>query len=225
MGIILLISSVKLPGQSYTLNYKDPSTYTVTCGSVNPAQWEVKNDSCILYTPVFYPDTGSADSIMVSFIVRINQSGNLNPEDNAYIHHRRNSGTWEQNQKYDGNSVTYVFTYSDSMKIAKTDNFQFRIILQNNSKTNFWQIKDGDIQVYNVRYGGTLPVEFLYVEAIQEESAVLINWATASETNNDFFTIEKSNEGKVFYPIASAKGAGNSNQISSYSVSDNNPIE
>lgn len=221
----MLVFSVDLPGQSYTLNYKDPSTYTITCGSVNPAQWEVKNDSCLLYTPVFYPDAGVSDSIWVFFTIRINQSGNLNPDDNAYIHNKLNSGSFVQKQKYDGNSVSCVFTYTDSMKVSKYDSFQFRIALQNNSKTNFWQIKDGDIQVSNVRYGGTLPVEFLDVEAIQKEQAVMINWTTASETNNDYFTIERSEDGKAFSPVAFVKGAGNSNQVSAYSAEDYSPAE
>jgi len=220
----LLTLLTKISGQSYTLNYKDPATYSVTCGTVNPAQWEVKNDSCILYTPVLYPDAGAEDSIMVTFTIRINQSGNLNPDDNAYIHKQINSGSWDLVEKYNGNTVSCVFIYSDSMKLSKTDNFRFRIALQNNSKTNFWQIKDGDIQVNNVTYGGTMPVEFLNVNAASDNDHVDISWKTASETNNDFFTIERSTDGISFETIATINGAGNSNTTLKYDFKDVDPI-
>lgn len=214
-----------LSGQGYTLNYKDPSTFSVTCGSVNPAQWEVKNDSCLLYTPVFYPDTTiPGDSITVDFVIRINQSGNLDPVDNAYIHKKVNSGSWEQKDKFDGNTVSCVFTYSGSMNIARRDNFQFRIALQNNSKNNFWQIKDGDIQINNVRYSSTMPVEFLGISAIQQDKEVLVSWSTASELNNNFFTVERSEDGVNFESIGFRNGAGNSNSLVNYYFTDVEPL-
>jgi len=224
--LFLLIFITNISAQSYTLNFKDPTTYTTTCGSVNPAQWEVKNDSCILFTPVFYPDpdAGTGDSIMVSFTIRINQSGNLNPDDNAYIHQQINGGTYRQARKYDGNTVSCVFIYTDSMKVAKTDNFRFRIALQNNSKTNFWQIKDGDIQINNVKYGGAMPVEFLNVNAASDNDHIDVSWKTASETNNDFFTIERSTDGTSFEALSTLNGAGNSNTTLEYSFKDVDPI-
>lgn len=224
--ISLYIISFCLPvfSQDYTLNYKDPTTFSVTCGSVNPAQWEVKNDSCILYTPVFYPTSeGAGDSIMVSFTVRINQSGNLEPTDNAYIHSQLNSGSWGLHKKYDGEDHSCVFTYSDSMKVAKTDNFRFRIALQNDSKTNFWQIKDGDIQIHNVTYGGSLPIDLVNFSGQAENNTVILNWSTASEVNNDYFTVENSENGVDFSVFGFVEGAGNSNSILDYSYTDENP--
>lgn len=221
--LILFCSSVF--AQDYTLDFKDASTYSVTCGSVNPAQWEVKNDSCILYTPVFYPSSGEGDSIMVSFTIRINQSGNLDPTDNAYIHHQINSGTWNLNKKYDGVDYSCVFTYTDSMKVAKTDNFRFRIALQNNNKTNFWQIKDGNIEVHNVTYGSPLPVELLNFSGKADKNFVLLQWSTASEVNNDFFAIENSENGIDFNTIGYLEGAGNSNNVLDYNFVDENPYD
>ncbi len=48
-------------------------------------------------------------------------------------------------------------------------------------------------------------------------------WETATETNNDFFSIEKSDEAKNWDLLATVDGAGNSNDVISYSYTDENP--
>jgi hypothetical protein len=52
---------------------------------------------------------------------------------------------------------------------------------------------------------------------------IVVAWSTASEINNDFFTIEKSFDGVNYKTLTTLKGAGNSNMYTAYSVSDNNP--
>jgi len=42
--------------------------------------------------------------------------------------------------------------------------------------------------------GGALPVELLYFSAAITNDAVVLNWETGSEKNNDYFTIEKSDD-------------------------------
>ena len=69
-----------------------------------------------------------------------------------------------------------------------------------------------------------MPVEFAAVNALATQHAVQINWATASELNNDFFTVERSQNGSSFEAIATVKGAGSSLQTLSYSVTDNSPL-
>ena len=73
--------------------------------------------------------------------------------------------------------------------------------------------------------GGTnpLPVELVYFTGELDNSSVLLDWATASETNNDFFTIEKSADGLVFETLANVPGAGNSTRLLEYSFTDLNP--
>ncbi len=53
--------------------------------------------------------------------------------------------------------------------------------------------------------------------------AVCINWETASEVNNDFFTLERSKDAIQFQSIARLKGNGNSNEQLSYSFVDDLP--
>jgi hypothetical protein len=69
----------------------------------------------------------------------------------------------------------------------------------------------------------TLPVELLLFNATCKDSKSKINWATASETNNDFFTLEKSHDANLFENLTTIPGAGNSNSYSSYTYTDFSP--
>ncbi len=65
-----------------------------------------------------------------------------------------------------------------------------------------------------------LPIELLYFEASENERYNHLTWSTASETNNDYFNIEKTQDGVVFYNIATMNGAGNSNTQLNYEYDD-----
>lgn len=69
--------------------------------------------------------------------------------------------------------------------------------------------------------GSVMPVTLVDFDAKQEATAVKINWTTSSEENNDFFTVERSNDGILFEPIAKVVGAGNSNTTLHYEYMDN----
>ena len=66
------------------------------------------------------------------------------------------------------------------------------------------------------RVGGTLPIELVSFVAKADKEKVLLKWTTASEKNNDYFTIEKSQNGLVWNEITKIAGAGNSNQELNY---------
>ncbi|UII29172.1 T9SS type A sorting domain-containing protein [Fulvivirga maritima] len=80
-----------------------------------------------------------------------------------------------------------------------------------------------DPALYNYVTTGTLPVEFLYVNAVSENNSVKIEWATGSELNNDFFTIERSVDGLTFQEIGTVNGAGNSTETIEYLFEDFSP--
>ena len=68
-----------------------------------------------------------------------------------------------------------------------------------------------------------MPIELLSFEAKPEGSHVLIAWVTATETNNDYFTIEKSKDGLRFETVAIRAGAGNSSVTNVYQLTDEKP--
>lgn len=69
--------------------------------------------------------------------------------------------------------------------------------------------------------GVVLPIELIYFKAENTGEEVNLTWATSSEKNNDYFTIERSADGKLFEEVSRKQGAGNSNSKISYSVLDN----
>jgi hypothetical protein len=74
--------------------------------------------------------------------------------------------------------------------------------------------------------GGTsLPVELLYFNAVMDHGVVKLNWATAVEINNDFFTIERTPDGKVYSIAGYVGGSGNSNSYLSYNSVDETPLK
>jgi hypothetical protein len=70
-----------------------------------------------------------------------------------------------------------------------------------------------------------LPIELLSFDAKPNDNHVDLNWTTATEINNDFFTIEKSTDASTFESVGTVKGAGNSNTVLNYSMEDNNPVK
>lgn len=89
------------------------------------------------------------------------------------------------------------------------------------SKTDKFSMTSGTSGVY-VTTNAALPVTWLEVKAVKSDFGATVSWSTASEENNDHFTVEKSTDNKTFIALARIKGAGNSNSISSYSFSDFN---
>lgn len=69
-----------------------------------------------------------------------------------------------------------------------------------------------------------LPIELLNftVDAINDYQ-VILDWKTASETNNDFFTIERSKNGFDWENLLEIDGAGNSSTLLSYQSIDPSP--
>ena len=71
-----------------------------------------------------------------------------------------------------------------------------------------------------------MPVELLYFNAKYNGATVDASWKTASEINNDYFTVERSIDGVNFMTVgvvvpSKARG-GNSTSILSYSLNDPN---
>ncbi len=87
-------------------------------------------------------------------------------------------------------------------------------------------------QPFNLSWGGTstlsctpvvLPVELLSFSGRSLGSQNILEWTTASEINNDFFTVEKSKNAIDFVGFKNVKGAGISSQTNTYKIYDETP--
>ncbi len=69
-----------------------------------------------------------------------------------------------------------------------------------------------------------LPIKLLDFVAKPIASSVNIKWSTTAEIDNDFFTVEKSVNGKEWMSIGTVKGVGNSEVLTNYNLIDANPV-
>jgi hypothetical protein len=69
-----------------------------------------------------------------------------------------------------------------------------------------------------------LPINLLSFDAKCLNNNVNINWTTASELNNNYFTIERSENATRWEFLSKISGSGNSNSVNNYSTIDRNPI-
>nr|MBA3705031.1 T9SS type A sorting domain-containing protein [Bacteroidota bacterium] len=71
-----------------------------------------------------------------------------------------------------------------------------------------------------------LPIELLSFTADPvNNSYTRVKWTTATETNNDFFTVEKSRDGINFENIGIVDGGGNTISVLNYSLIDDSPYK
>ncbi len=80
-------------------------------------------------------------------------------------------------------------------------------------------------QTYDVTGGTTLPIELTFFSAKQDDDVVRLDWQTASEKNNDYFTVERSSDTKKWEEIEFVAGAGNSSLVLDYTTIDKHPLK
>jgi len=84
---------------------------------------------------------------------------------------------------------------------------------------------NGEFMLAGKNTDDNLPIELLSFDATVINNQVILNWQTATETNNNYFTIERSANAQDWEQIAQIKGAGNSNDMQTYTAVDKNPIK
>jgi len=72
--------------------------------------------------------------------------------------------------------------------------------------------------------GGTLPIELVQFDVVNFGGKPAIEWTTATELNNNYFTVERSIDGTQAEVIGVVQGAGNSNMMLNYQFVDPNPV-
>jgi hypothetical protein len=70
---------------------------------------------------------------------------------------------------------------------------------------------------------GPLPIDLISFTADLDNSDVYVDWTVASQTNNDYFNVQRSIDGYDWEDIATIEGAGNSNQMMDYTYIDTDP--
>jgi hypothetical protein len=112
---------------------------------------------------------------------------------------------------------------------------------QNNGAGTFWSASMSKVNSFSWLYtarpgtsanegftlfllGNSLPIELVDFDANLNNDIVDVQWQTASQLNNDYFSVEKSSDGAAWNTISIIDGAGNSSSILNYQYFDEKPL-
>lgn len=128
------------------------------------------------------------------------------------------------NQAYFNNlQSSFLLCQYDISAFAGNNNVAFRLRFKSDEATTQAGIAIDDFEIVGVP-NVPLPVELLSFTAKPiDNNKVVCKWATASETTNDFFTVEKSTDAISFTTTGKIDGAGYSSVITNYSFTDEHP--
>ncbi|MBK8557027.1 MAG: T9SS type A sorting domain-containing protein [Lewinellaceae bacterium] len=118
------------------------------------------------------------------------------------------------------NAINFLpanFSFTGFSNITQT--VRFRILGYDANTT------DGKLFIDNLGFGpsSSLPVELVRFNAVQQDHGAMLNWSTASESNSNYFSIERSSNGTGFRPIGTVTAARNSIGFQQYSFFDERP--
>ncbi len=83
----------------------------------------------------------------------------------------------------------------------------------------------GDFRITTINSAATpLPIELTSFDASLVGDQVKLLWETASELNNDFFTIERASDIEKFETVSIVKGQGTAKSKTNYSFVDESPL-
>lgn len=128
--------------------------------------------------------------------------------------------SWPTSDAY----VTYggaADTWGRSWTVAEINNAGFGAALSASRFNGNLLVDHFQITVYAT---STLPIELLQFNAEQAGNDVVTTWVTATETNNDYFVIERTTDGVTLETVGTIDGAGNSTQPLSYQLLDPEPL-
>ncbi len=78
--------------------------------------------------------------------------------------------------------------------------------------------------IYKATSQTILPITLAYFNAVAKNNAVALVWKTNSESNSNYFEVEKSNDQFHFVPAGKVYASGNSSEIKTYSYTDDKVV-
>jgi len=192
-----------------------PATYSIRVYSAPQALNEI-NDPVLNTVPntVLIPlNAIDADGTITSYVINEQPTAGELYVDGAPVEtnttYRTSNGklkglTYKPAANYVGDAT---FTFAATDNDGNTSN-QARYVIP---------VESGNVSL--------LPVKLLSFTATPINDKVSLKWQTAMEENNDQFIVERSPDGVKFQEIGKIKGAGNSLELNSYSLTDASPLK
>jgi hypothetical protein len=83
-------------------------------------------------------------------------------------------------------------------------------------------MRSGEAEDYRWDVSGPLPVELAYFTAVAQGSDAILNWGTASEVENDYFSVQRSTDAVNWREITTVEGHGTTSEAHEYAMRDPN---
>jgi hypothetical protein len=120
-------------------------------------------------------------------------------------------------------NTTFGYTTSNFSFTAPAGGGPYTLQITNTSTYGTGTDNNYGMVFGKICFSCTTPITLLSFNAVKNGRRVDIFWQTASEINNDYFTVEKSKNGIDFIVTESIKGAGNSQSKLNYETTDHSP--
>lgn len=186
------------------------------------------------YTPLIINNAGATDNFSVNMAPVIYDGGYSGIAQTSDVVNK----TWFIDEEVIGGSdVTLTFQWNDADQLSGFSPTSVRIIHYDGSVwetmaagsasgSGTYTMSASNISSFSPfgieGEGGTLPVELLYFKGSMKGEVAALEWATASELNNDFFTLEKTVDLEQYEKVAVVTGNGTTEERNIYQYYDNN---
>lgn len=142
---------------------------------------------------------------------------------------------WDNNGSFEDFYNTTINTSSPAIgsintnsPIGASNNFAYRVAVRLGSA---FSSADYAVEIINGEYEdgkgplpAILPVTLLSFNGNIINKQSVLTWITNNEQNNDYFSVQRSNDGIQFIEVGKVKGAGNTSSQKLYKFTDANPI-
>ncbi len=121
---------------------------------------------------------------------------------------------------------SYTSSATETADVTGTLNGQFYVLLVTNyaNVTQIINIDQGSSAVATTNCAIVLPIEMVAYDVKIENEKAHLSWITATEKNNDYFAIQRSEDGTIWETISVKKGKGNSIIENRYEQIDEKPL-
>ncbi|MEM9328436.1 MAG: T9SS type A sorting domain-containing protein, partial [Bacteroidota bacterium] len=196
--------------------------------------------SATSYTPARILNAGTDDDFTVGLLNNSYRDGTTG----AVLSDKELAKTWLIDEATPGNSnVTMTLQWHDQNEGPSFD--RANAFIAHYTSGGFWEMHGSaamsttmgggyyavtaaglsDFSPHTVASGDSpLPVELLSFSALRLSNAVRLNWSTATEINNDFFSVQRGVDGASFETLGLVDGQGNSDQQVDYEFLDQRPL-
>ncbi|UII34279.1 T9SS type A sorting domain-containing protein [Fulvivirga ulvae] len=247
-GKLALNNSDLIIGSSATISNASSSRYIITNGTGKLIQNGIGTGgrtgnvlfpigtSASSYTPLVINNSGTADNYSVRLASVVYDGGYSGTAQTSDVVNK----TWYIDEEVIGGSdVALTFQWSDADQLSGFSPIDVKVIHYDGSQ---WETMASGAATGSGTYtmtatnissfspfgieggAGTLPVELLYFKGSMNGDAAMLEWATASELNNDYFTLERTTDLENFEVLNTVQGKGTTEERNDYRYYDNNPV-